>query len=55
MMPACFSLEVALTQAFQEIFPHISPKAVELPIEGSALDRIRQKCAKQEMREQRQD
>ena len=30
-------------------FPHISPEAVEVPIEGSALDRIRQKHAEQEI------
>jgi hypothetical protein len=36
----------------RKIFPHISPEAVEVPIEGSALDRIRQKRAEQELMEQ---
>jgi hypothetical protein len=37
------------TPTHRKIFPHVSPEAVEVPIEGSALDRIRQKRAEQEL------
>jgi hypothetical protein len=33
----------------RKIFPHVSPEAVEVPIQGSTLDRIRQKHAEQEL------
>jgi hypothetical protein len=38
-----------LTSGHRKIFPYVSPEAVEVPIEGSALDRIWQKCAEQEL------
>jgi hypothetical protein len=33
----------------RKVFPHVSPEAVEVPIEESALDRIRQVRAEQEL------
>ena len=37
------------TSTYRRVFPHVSPEAVEVPIQGSALDRIRQKRAEQEL------
>jgi hypothetical protein len=36
----------------RKVFPHVSPEAVEVPIEESALDRIRQVWAEQELLDQ---
>jgi hypothetical protein len=36
-----------LTPSCRKIFPSVSPESIEVPIEGSALDRIRQKRAEQ--------
>jgi hypothetical protein len=33
----------------RKVFPHVSPEAVKVPIKGSALDRIRQMRAEQEL------
>ena len=44
------SLSLFLSQplTYRRVFPHVSPEAVEVLIQGSALDRIWQKHAEQE-------